>query len=66
MPIVGQSDFDDTDYEDRVCALCDLEEGLTSWEVDFLDSMVDWIGDGRVLTEKQKQTINRIYERVFQ
>ena len=40
-----------------------LEDGvnLTAWETDFLDSLLEWMGKGRDLTEKQAAVLEDIY-----
>ena len=40
--------------------LLDLDEGLTRWEVDFIESLSNWSND---FTPKQIETIYKIYER---
>ena len=37
---------------------------LTDWEVDFIDSMINWVRRGDELTERQAQTLSKIYEKV--
>lgn len=46
---------------EMVSELCEVEEGLSNWEVDFVDSVSEWSGD---YTEKQSATIVKLYERV--
>jgi len=48
------------DAEERLQELLDVDEGLTQWEVDFIESMSRWEGD---FTPKQIATIDKIYER---
>ncbi len=40
--------------------LLELEDGLTPWEVDFIDSVSKWEDD---LTPKQMARIYKIYDR---
>lgn len=51
---------DDEDYDLRqmVEELCDIDEGLTPWEVNFIDDMSRW--EGRY-TENQADVIRRIH-----
>ena len=42
--------------------LFDVDEGLTSWEIDFLDSVNDWEG---MFTERQAETIERMWNKVL-
>ena len=41
--------------------LLELDEGLTPWEVDFVESVSHWEND---FTPKQIATINKIWERM--
>ena len=47
---------------DMIDELCNLESGLTNWEMDFIDSLCDW--DGR-FTEKQADKLEAIYEKLI-
>lgn len=42
--------------------LLDVDEGLTAWEVEFIESLNQQ--RGRDWTERQLSTLERIYERV--
>lgn len=42
--------------------LLELEEGLTEWEIDFLESLSSQLEEGRTLTERQKEVLDRVYE----
>ena len=42
--------------------LLEIDEGLTSWEVDFIESLSNWEND---FTPKQIATINKIYDRMY-
>ena len=44
-----------------VQVLCDLEEGLTAWEVEFVESMARR-GERAPLSDKQIEILERIYE----
>lgn len=44
-----------------VQVLCDLEEGLTAWECDFVDSLASR-GERAPLSAKQVEILERIYE----
>lgn len=37
-------------------------EGLTQWEIDFIDSLHGYLRAGRILTEKQREALDRIRE----
>jgi hypothetical protein len=37
-----------------------LDEGLTNWEIDFIESVNQWQSD---LTPKQIETLDKIYEK---
>lgn len=39
--------------------LCDLDEGLSSWEVNFVESMSHWVGR---FTQLQADKIRSLYE----
>lgn len=44
-----------------VQVLCDMEEGLTAWECDFVDSLAGR-GERAPLSDKQVEILERIYE----
>jgi hypothetical protein len=37
---------------------------LTDWESNFIDSLSNWLGAGKSLTEKQEQILDRLWEKV--
>ena len=39
-------------------------EKLSDWEIEFIDSISNQLGRGRGLTEKQEQTLERIWNKV--
>ena len=45
---------------DMVDALCDVEDGLSDWAVEFIDSMSKWDGE---YTERQVAKIEELYGR---
>jgi len=49
-------------YRDILQELLDVETGLTSWEVEFIESLHEWDG---AFTKKQAATLEKIYERRF-
>ncbi len=49
--------------EDLVGALCDIEEGLTEWEVNFVDSIEKWLRTHADLTDPQRAKAEQIWER---
>jgi len=50
-------------YRHMVDELCDITDGLTNWECDFVSDMKDWEGE---YTEKQKAVIQRIYDKMME
>jgi hypothetical protein len=42
--------------------LLDCDEGLSEWEINFLDSLSRWSG---FFTEKQREKLTTIYQRMF-
>ena len=50
------------DYKELVEELCDVQSGLTNWECDFVSDMLDWAGE---YTQKQRATIEKIYDKVM-
>mgnify|MGYP001448985722 CR=1 FL=1 len=42
--------------------LLEIDEGMTPWEVDFIENTSHWAGD---FSLKQITTINRIYDRLY-
>lgn len=54
---------DELDDEATVQALCAIEDGLTAWEVEFVESVAaQVIDERRPLTERQRETAERILE----
>lgn len=47
-------------YRSLLDELLAMESGLTGWEVDFIDDLSRWDG---AFTEKQAETLEKIYER---
>lgn len=41
----------------------DAQKDLTAWEEDFMQSMRDWVDNGRDLTEKQAASLTKIHEK---
>ncbi len=37
---------------------------LTNWELEFIDSISKQVGDGNGLSQKQDETLERIWDRV--
>jgi hypothetical protein len=46
---------------EHLADVLELDEGLTQWEVDFIENLSNWEGD---LTPKQIATINKIWEKL--
>ena len=40
---------------------CEHDGDLTEWELDFLESIGEWLLDKRELSDKQKRVLRRIY-----
>ena len=51
------------DLCNMVNALCDVMEGLTPWECDFVSSMYEWEG---AYTELQINKIEQLWQRCFE
>lgn len=47
--------------EERIQQLCDLEEGLNSWEVNFVDDISKQ--EVKSLTPRQIETVNKVFEK---
>ena len=45
-------------------ALCEVEEGLTAWEVEFVDSVARQVASGRLFTPRQRSKAEQIMEKV--
>jgi hypothetical protein len=39
------------------------DEICTSWEIDFLESLREQLADGRKISERQEETLERIYKK---
>ena len=49
---------DQPELKRMVKELCDLEDGLTPWEVEFVERVSRWTGD---FTDRQAHTIEKIW-----
>ena len=45
-------------YREIIIELCQLKDGLTGWEVEFVDQMANW---KRPFTVVQKHKLDQIY-----
>jgi len=51
-------------YHRTLCdELLDIEEGLTAWELDFIESIDRQLDAGRALTEAQADKLEDIYRK---
>jgi hypothetical protein len=50
------------DYRNILNELLAVEEGLTEWEIEFLESLNEWMGG---FTEKQATKLEDIWNRVL-
>lgn len=50
------------DENELVRDICDIED-LSDWEASFAESIAEWVGDGRELTEKQASKAREIIAR---
>lgn len=53
-----------TEHEQMVDDCENREERLTEWERGFIDSIGKVLREGGTLTERQAETLDRIWERV--
>ena len=54
--------FDDWSDTDIVEELCEIDSGLTEWELEFVDSINEWVDCGNQLTEKQRKKAESILQ----
>lgn len=47
---------------DLVDDLLAIDHGLTTWELDFIESIDTWLAEHGSLTEKQREVAERIYK----
>ena len=47
-------------YRDLVSDLCELDEGLSGWEIEFIDSLSEWDGD---FTDGQAEKLERVWKK---
>jgi len=58
-PGASRYELDDADVK----ALCEIEEGLSEWEVGFVESVHEWVVDKkRCLSDKQRARVQKILE----
>jgi len=48
---------------ERCDQLCEIDGGLSAWEVDFIESITRQVEAGRELTEKQRDLADKLLER---
>jgi hypothetical protein len=56
-PLAGDLIMDD--LRNKLDELLGIDEGLTPWEVEFIDNLSHWEGD---FTPEQARKLNQIYE----
>lgn len=49
-----------TDQE-LVDALCEIESGLTEWEVEFVESLANQLDQGRALSDRQRAKAEQVW-----
>ena len=61
-----ESDHENDNSEDRslVEELCDIDEGLTPWELEFVESVAKYVEGGGFLSDKQRGIAEKIIERL--
>jgi hypothetical protein len=37
---------------------------LNEWESEFIENIDDWLGDGKTLTPKQAESLEKIWDRI--
>ena len=52
-------DFTDQELAD---VLCEIEEGLNDWEVEFVESIAAWMKWNDSLTDGQREKAREIYD----
>lgn len=51
------------DDSELVETLCEIDSGLSAWEIEFVESLAKWVQDeGRSLTENQRTKALEILE----
>lgn len=55
----GAKEFTDKMLDDLLA----LEDGLSAWEVEFVDSVDKWRRGGRTITDRQAAKIRELWER---
>lgn len=58
---MNRDDWSDRDLVEELCA---IEEGLTEWEVTFVESVTASVLKGFRLSQKQRATANRILDKI--
>ena len=53
-----------TEWRHRVDYLLENATALTTWEVEFVDSLEKWLGDGKELTFPQSRKLGEIFKAV--
>lgn len=55
-----EMDGNQQEYRNMVKELCELDSGLTEFEVDFIESLSHWSGN---YTKKQVETLEKLWRR---
>ncbi len=53
--------MEQSEYRGMLLEVCDMESGLTGWEIDFIDSLCEWKG---TFTNAQAEKLQQIYDRL--
>ncbi len=54
----------DEELKKKIKKLCDLEEGLSQWEVNFVDDMMTKVKEGQKFSPRQTGKITQLYIRL--
>tara|TARA_Y100000310_G_C20698991_1_gene827909 strand:- start:454 stop:633 length:180 start_codon:yes stop_codon:yes gene_type:complete len=55
--------FTKEELQDMINCLLDLEEGLTEYEITFLDNIKWWLSNNVSLTDKQSAFLVKLYDK---
>lgn len=56
---------DSKDHLELAAELLEVEEGLSDWEVEFVESVHSQLEQGRELTERQIEKLEQIWQKIF-
>lgn len=52
------------DHHEMIEDCLDRESRMSDWEEEFIESLEEWLANGKTLTERQAEKLEDVWERV--